>query len=164
MAERTVDGDMAVMFFDDRAAGGQAQTVAFGFGGKVRLKDSLEIGRLDASAMIFDGELHVAAGWKRSELAGGELDVASGNREATAAGHGLATVEHDILDDLSDLDGIGFDRPQVRRDIEDQPHARMLDAQGGGIVEEFRQSDQLFAWCIAFKSAKELFAEIFGAE
>ena len=101
------------MLFGDTESGGEAKTGAFAFvlGGEERLKDSLHGGRIHADAGVRDAELDVAAGRdggvSPAEVPA-ELDIARFDEKLAAIGHGIASVQAKINQDLLDLRGVGL--------------------------------------------------------
>ena len=81
-----------------------------------------------------------------------DFDTESGEREFAAVGHGVASVEREVHDDLIDIAGVGKNRRQVGRElhVERDVFADEPAQHGDGLLDDFVERerpalDDLFA-------------------
>ena len=72
----------------------------------------------DAHPLILDGDFHVAAGLEGQIAGPAHLQVLSADFHQASGGHGLNSIDDEILEDLADLPGVRFHRPEVIRQAE----------------------------------------------
>ena len=111
---------------------------------------------LHAHAGIGDGEHHVFSGredLRRAREGAVELHVGGFDGQAAAAGHGVASVDGEIHDDLLDLAAVGLDEPEIlyRAGVEldifaDEAAQHFLHFADDGLnIENFRRENLLAA-------------------
>ena len=97
----------------------QAETGSFIFplGSEEGFKDAALRIDIHADARVGDGEHHkISARQAEGSLRANDIgrDMTGLERKLSAAGHGIAGVDHQIHDDLLDLPGIGADAAVAR--------------------------------------------------
>jgi len=114
----------------------QAQPGALGFRRVVRLEDAVEVGLRDAHAIVADADLDATA--MAADQAVGR-DVARGDPDAAALGHGLPRIDEQVADDLLDLGGVDLGIPQVVRQVALERHIRARHSQRRRTLQQVLQ-------------------------
>jgi hypothetical protein len=112
---------VAAALLDDAVHDREAEpgAVLARLGREERLEDALEHLAVHAAAVVAHAQLHVVARGQIGQRLGQPL-LADGDRDAAAAGHGVARVDHQVQQHLLDLRGIDprRARPGRRADVE----------------------------------------------
>ena len=103
----------------DPVGGGQPETGAVPArpGGEERFERPPERVGIHPDACVGHPDRHVAAGGER-QGALGQRDVGGLDRQPSAVGHGVATVDRHVHQHLVELAGVGLDRPQPAGEVE----------------------------------------------
>ena len=116
------DFDPALMLLDDAINGCESKASSFAhlFGGKERLKDSLQRIGIHAATGVRDGEDDKLARSRFGMLADVglvNLGIGSADEQLTALGHGVPRVDRQVHHDLLEHAGVGFDGEKFPRII-----------------------------------------------
>src|ERR1700722_19611463 len=120
--ELAVDMQEAAVLTNDAVNGSKAQARAFAdiLGGKKRFKDTIQCAGVHSRPGIGNSEHGIASGLGMRlsrELLLVEHNFPGFNEELAALGHGIASVNAQVHDDLFDLGWVGTNHRQVRGQI-----------------------------------------------
>ena len=126
---------MPGMFGYDRVRGCQTESGADRLGSEVWIEYSREDIGGDAAAVIADGDPDIRA--RVGSLTIAEDHVRRPYFNDSALRHGLPGIEEDIVENLADLAGVDFGRPEIDRNVDVDADRSARAREVDGILDEF---------------------------
>ena len=113
--DHRINGHQPAVPLNDRIRRRKTEAVALLLGGKIGVKDALQILRRNAATLILHGYADVIPGRQRRDATAAHGFTGQTETNGPPARHRLVGVDEQIIHDLANLPWIRIDRPQVRR-------------------------------------------------